>query len=208
MKQLLSYIVIIALLPNPVFAEGQPVFVEKKITKEALKELQKGGFVIYMRHGNSDTAHPDQVPRVDLNDCTTQRPLTETGRQVAAGIGNSIRKLHIPVGEIISSPMCRAKESAQAAFGENFTLDNNLMYTSNMTYLEKLPILQETRILLSKPVPDGSNRVLVSHAPNLMDLVGYFPNPEGAVIIFKPVRKKGFEYIGTIPPQQWQLFLK
>lgn len=206
--KLLSCLWVFSVLLSPAFAEEKPAFQEKAVTVETLKLLRKGGYVLYMRHGNTDTSRPDRAPQVDLNDCSTQRPLTEEGRKVAAQVGEAMRKLKIPVGEIHSSPLCRAKESAQAAFGGNFTVNNNLMYTSNLTDEEKKPITQQTRELLSKPVPEGANRVLVAHAPNLMDLMGYFPKPEATVAIFKPDGSKGFEYIGSIPPAQWQQFLK
>lgn len=207
-KTLLHCLLALGILLTQAFAEEQPTFHEKSVTSGTVKLLRNGGYVLYMRHGNSDTSRPDRVPQVDLNDCSTQRPLTEEGREVAAQVGIAIRKLKIPVGEIYSSPMCRAKESAQAAFGNDITLDNNLMYTSNLTDEEKKPILQKTRELLSKPVTKGVNRVVVAHAPNLMDLMGYFPKPEATVVIFRPHEARGFEYLGSITPDQWQQFLK
>ena len=207
-KTLLNCLLALGVLLTPAFAEEKPAFQEKAVTMETVKLLRNGGYILYMRHGNTDTSRPDRVPKVDLNDCSTQRPLTEEGRKVAAQVGEAIRKLKIPVGEVQSSPMCRAKESAQAAFGEGITIDNNLMYTSNLTDEEKKPIIQQTRALLSKPVPEGTNRVIVAHAPNLMDLMGYFPKPEATVAIFRPGGEKGFEYIGSIPPAQWQQFFK
>ncbi len=207
-KALLNGLLVLGVLLTPVCAEEQPAFQEKVVTMETIKSLRNGGYVIYMRHGNTDTSRPDRTPTVDLNDCSTQRPLTEEGRKVAAQVGGAIRELKIPVSEIYSSPMCRAKESAQAAFGSGIIVDSNLMYTSNLTDAEKKPIIQQTRELLSKPVPEGTNRVLVAHAPNLMDLMGYFPKPEATVAIFKPGGEKRFEYVGSIPPAQWQQFLK
>ena len=206
--KLLSCLWVFSALLSPAFAEEPPAFQEKAVTLETVKMLRSGGYVIYMRHGNTDTSRPDRVPKVDLNDCSTQRPLTEEGRKVAAQVGEAIRKLKIPVGEVHSSPMCRAKESAQAAFGKDITVDDNLMYTSNLTDEEKKPIIQQTRVLLSKAAPEGTNRVVVAHAPNLMDLMGYFPKPEATVAIFRPGGERGFEYLGSIPPAQWQQFLK
>jgi phosphohistidine phosphatase SixA len=196
---------LVALMVFPAIAADPvtpPTFPEHPISTTVLKQLRGGGYVLYMRHGSTDTTRPDRVPSVDLNDCSTQRPLTEEGRQVSAEVGKAIRKAGIPVGEVLSSPLCRAKESAFAAFGRNFTVDNLLMYTANMTSEEKGPVIERTRALLSAPVPTGSNRVLVAHAPNLMDLMGYFPKPEGTVVVFRH-KDAGFEYLGSITPQQW-----
>lgn len=206
MKTIISLFIALATFPLLAAEVAAPAFIEQQVSPALLKQLRSGGYVLYMRHGNTDTSRPDRVPSVDLNDCSTQRPLTEEGRQVAADVGEAIRKARIPVGETFSSPLCRAKESAMAAFGEKYTVDNLLMYTANMTTDEKQPVVARTRALLSAPVAAGSNRVLVAHAPNLMDLMGYFPKPEGTLVIFRPLGD-GFEYLGSIAPQQWKELL-
>lgn len=185
-----------------------PTFEQRAATVETIRQLQKGGFVLYMRHGPTDTSHPDRVPRVDLNDCSTQRPLSEEGLRVSVQVGEAIRQAAIPIGEIQSSPMCRTRETAAATFGKEFIVNEYLMYTSNLTSSEKIPRIANTNRLLSTPVPDGTNLVLVAHAPNLMDVMGYFPKPEGIVVIFRPLGEQGFEYVAGIEPQQWQELLK
>jgi len=184
-----------------------PAFVEKMATPATLNQVRQGGFVLYMRHGNTDNSKPDRVPSVDLKDCSTQRPLTDEGRQLAAQVGKSIRAARIPVAEIHVSPLCRAKESAQAAFGNKFQVNEFLMYTSNLTTEEKKPILETTRGLLSAPVAKSSNRVIVAHAPNMADLIGYFVKPEGTVVVIRPKGDAGFEYIASIPPNLWRELL-
>jgi phosphohistidine phosphatase SixA len=178
-------------------------FEKKLATPATLEQLQAGGFVLYMRHGPTDTSRPDQAPCVDLNDCSTQRPLTKEGRAVAAKVGESIRKASIPIGEVQASPMCRTMQTAKAAFDKAVLVNNNLMYTSNLTSREKLPKVKALRRLLSEHVPLGTNRVLVAHAPNLMDLIGYFVKPEATMIVLRPLGEKGFEYIASVEPQQW-----
>lgn len=178
-------------------------FIEIPATKTTLELLRSGGFTLYMRHGHTDNQRADQAPAVDLNDCATQRPLTEEGRQTATRVGEALRQARIPIGEIHASPLCRAKETTAAAFpASTFTLDPDLMYTANLTDAQKAPILENTRRLLSTPPAPGSNRLLVAHAPNLMDLIGYFPK-EATVVIFRPQGDAGFEYIASIPPGLW-----
>ncbi|MDH5297578.1 MAG: histidine phosphatase family protein, partial [Desulfobulbaceae bacterium] len=139
----------------------------------------------------------------DLSDCSTQRPLTAEGRTVAVQVGEAMRRARIPVGEVLASPMCRTKQTAEAAFGKGYMVDGNLMYTSNLTSREKVPKIATTRRLLSTPVAAGTNRVIVAHAPNLMDVMGYFPKPEAVVVVFRPMGDKGFEYVASIAPGQW-----
>ncbi len=183
-------------------------FVEVFATPQTLQRLRAGGFVLYLRHGNTDNTRADRVPSVDLNDCATQRPLTEEGRQVAARVGEAIRKARIPVAEIRISPLCRVRDTVAIAFpGQAAISDKNLMYTANLTDVQKAPIIANTRHLLSAPVPPGSNRVLVAHAPNLMDLIGYFPR-EATLVVFRPMGAAGFEYVASVAPAQWPELLR
>lgn len=187
-------------------------FAEVPATAATLKALRAGGFVLYLRHGRTDNSRADRMPTVDLDDCGTQRPLIEAGRQASADVGEALRRARIPIGEIHSSPLCRARESAGAAFPRQpVTVDAALMYTANMTDRQKAPILANTRRLLSAPVAPGSNRVVVAHAPNLMDLIGYFPK-ESTLVVFRPRQPAdgdagGFTYIASIPPTRWRQLL-
>ncbi|WP_412479373.1 histidine phosphatase family protein [Azonexus sp. IMCC34839] len=178
-------------------------FAEVLATPDLLKQLRNGGYVLYLRHGQTDNARPDRFPSVDLNDCSTQRPLTEEGRKQMLRVGEAVRKAGIPLGEIRISPLCRVRESTAAAFpASQPSIDNDLMYTANLTSEQKVPILTNTRRLLSEPVPGGRNRLLVAHAPNLMDLIGYFPK-EATLVVFRPLGVAGFDYVASIPPSHW-----
>lgn len=188
-----------AQLPSSVAAR----FTELPATAQNLQELRRGGFVLYLRHGNTDNSRADRVPAVDLDDCTTPRPLTEEGRQAAVRVGEAIRRARIPIGEIRLSPLCRVKDTVAAAFpGQAATIDNRLLYTANLTDSQKAPIIDHTRQLLSAPVAAGTNRLLVAHAPNLMDLIGYFPK-ETTLVVFRPKGEAGFEYVASVAPNRW-----
>jgi phosphohistidine phosphatase SixA len=183
-----------------------PAFAEKLATPALVADVRKGGYVLYMRHGTTDNSRADRAPAVDLNDCSTQRVLNEEGRKLAAAVGRAIAKAKIPVGEVFHSPMCRARESAELAFPAlraSLQPEPYLAYTANLTAEQKKPVLAATRALVSKPVPLGSNRVLVAHAPNMADLMGYFVKPEGTVVVLRPLGEGTFEYLGSIPPDLW-----
>ncbi|MGE5501151.1 MAG: histidine phosphatase family protein [Ignavibacteriales bacterium] len=177
-------------------------------TPDLLDQVRNGGFVLYMRHGRTDSTKPDRYPSVDLNDCSTQRPLTPDGVAMAAEVGQAIRKAGIPLGEIRISPLCRVKDTVAAGFpNQPYIIDNFLIYTANLTDDEKVPILANTRRQLSEPVEVGRNRLLIAHAPNLMDLMGYFP-AEGTLVIFRPKGAGAFDYLGSIPPSLWPSLLR
>lgn len=197
------FILLFNLLPSHA-AELQ----EKNLTLELLEQMRQGGYVLYIRHGKTDSSIPDQVP-VNLNDCASQRPLTEAGYQQMVSVGENIRTLGLPVGDILVSPFCRTRASADAAFGENtWQQENLLMYTAAMTQAEKDPVVVRTRELVSLPVQTpGKNRVLLAHGPNLAEIMSYFP-PEGTLVIIKPLGDAGFEYQASIRPEHWAELLK
>ena len=189
----------------------EPAFTEKMATPALLTELRKGGFVLYLRHGTTDNSRPDRVPSVDLNDCSTQRVLNDEGRKLAAAVGQYIVRARIPVGEVFHSPLCRARESAELAFPAmhgKLQPELYLAYTANLTAEEKKPVLLATRKLVSTPVASGTNRVLVAHAPNMADLMGYFVKPEGTMVVLRPLGDDKFEYIASIPPSLWAGLVK
>jgi phosphohistidine phosphatase SixA len=189
--------------PGASAAPASADFVERALTPAVLARLRAGGLVLYLRHGLTDNRIPDRQPAVDLADCGTQRPLTAEGRQQFVTLGAALRRLGVPVGAVHSSPMCRALESARAAFGEAVQVERDLMASSNQTAAQKRPILARTRALLSAPVPAGTNRVVVAHAPNLADLMGYFP-AEATLVVFEPRGDVGFNYLASVPVAQWR----
>lgn len=172
---------------------------------EHLRLLRQGGLVLYMRHGPSDARRPDQVP-VQLNDCSTQRPLTETGRRQLDDIARHIARLKVPYQGVISSPFCRVEESARRVFGGPVLVDALLRYTAAMPDHEKRPAIERTRYWLSLPVLEkGLNRIVVAHGPNLAEIMNYLP-PEGTLLIFRPLGPQaspGFEYLASVTPEQW-----
>ena len=195
--------------PAAVVPSASLKFTEILATPQTLLQLQSGGYTLYLRHGPTNNAVADRVPKVDLNDCSTQRPLTEAGRQLMAGVGNAMRQARIPIGEFKVSPMCRARDSAAAAFPQlSPVVDPLLMYVANFTAEDKAPIVANTRRLLSMPVTGSVNRLVLAHAPNIMELLGYFPK-EGTLVILRPKGEQaGFDYVASVPPAAWPALLK
>lgn len=192
-------------------AAGQDsAFQEKLADANLLAQIRQGGFVLYLRHAATDSSRADRAPQVDLNDCSTQRLLSDAGRKQARELGLTLQRAQIPVGAVIHSPLCRARESAQLTFAaqpELLRSEPLLAYTANLTSEEKKPVIAATRALISTPVPAGTNRVIVAHAPNLADLMGYFVKPEGTMVVLRPLGQSRFEYLGSIPPSHWDNLL-
>ncbi len=177
---------------------------------EHVAMLRQGGLVIYMRHGATDARFPDRIP-VQLDDCGSQRPLTDAGRAQLDQIGRHFARLRVPYAPPISSPFCRAVESARRVFGEPVEIDIALRYTAAMPEAEKAPAVERTRYWVSRQVDEaGKNRVVVAHGPNVAEIMDYLP-PEGTLIIFRPLGEGpggGFQYLASIEPAHWPALLR
>ena len=56
-------------------------------------------------------------PGFRLDDCATQRNLSDDGRAHARRIGERFRAERIPIARVYTSPWCRCRETAMLAFG-------------------------------------------------------------------------------------------
>lgn len=181
---------------------GPAEFTERQATPELLRQLRAGGYVLYLRHGLTESNRSDPWPLGDPKDCSAQRALSAAGRAQMVRIGLALRERRIPLGEILTSPLCRTRESAAAvALHQRVLVEPRLAYVGNMTSAEKEPNIRRTRELLMQAVPAGSNRLIVGHGPNLMDLIGYFP-AEGTLVIFQPA-PDGPRYLGSVAADAW-----
>jgi len=78
--------------------------------------LRRGGLVLLKRHGatGADLGDP---PGYRLDDCATQRNLSEQGRAQARQMGERLRREKVPIARVYTSPWCRCRETATLAFG-------------------------------------------------------------------------------------------
>jgi broad specificity phosphatase PhoE len=98
------------LLAAPVHANDEPWVL-----------LREGGYVVLLRHAVTTPGVGDP-PDMRLEDCGTQRNLSEEGRAQARRIGESFREFRVPVERVLSSEWCRCIETAALAFGDGVEL--------------------------------------------------------------------------------------
>ena len=84
---------------------------------ELLARLREGGFVLYLRHTSTDFSQNDSRMQ-SYEDCANQRNLTDRGREEARVLGEHLKRLKIPIGEVLASPFCRTMYTARLAFGK------------------------------------------------------------------------------------------
>jgi phosphohistidine phosphatase SixA len=177
-------------------AVDEPETVRPLVGAELVDALRDGGHVLYLRHTRTPEDGTDQPG--SLGDCSRQRLLDDAGRADARALGEAVRSLEVPVGDVLASPMCRTVETAELAFGRATTTDA-LLTPEPDTRGRTTSALRQ---LLSGEPDDGENTVLVGHLPNLRLLSTASPE-EGGTVVFRP-DGEGFVLVGSVPPQGWQ----
>jgi phosphohistidine phosphatase SixA len=149
--------------------------------------MQDGGKVIYIRHAITD---PKQVDTGRLGDRAGQRNLTPAGQEQARALGRAFVTLRIPRGEILASPVFRARDTAELAFGtESVTVTRDLVADEYAGGNVRAMVAATSRLLRTLP-PPGDNRILIGHRTPLEMATGQkFPDtmlPEGGMAVFHP----------------------
>jgi broad specificity phosphatase PhoE len=82
----------------------------------AWRRLRGGGLVVLMRHASTQPGLGDPA-HFRIGDCATQRNLSSAGIDEARRVGERFRAEDVPVGPVYTSPWCRCRDTALAAFG-------------------------------------------------------------------------------------------
>ena len=88
--------------------------VKADLDQNLIKEFQQGGKLIFIRHAYAPGSGDPK--NFNLNDCSTQRNLNDSGREQSKNIGNFFSKHNIKIYKVYSSEWCRCKETAFIAF--------------------------------------------------------------------------------------------
>lgn len=156
---------------------GGPVVIEtasaETLSGAALVEaLQRGGYVLVMRHASSPRAAPDKSV-ANADNVAGERQLDEAGRTTARGMGAAIKKLRLPIGTVLSSPTYRALETVRMADlgraktapelgdgGQGMTADAG---GARSDWLKKK---------VAERPGSGSDTLIVTHMPNIVGAFG------------------------------------
>jgi phosphohistidine phosphatase SixA len=164
--------------------------------------LQRGGYVIVMRHTSSPREAPDKQA-ANADNVRVERQLDEAGRTTATAMGKALRDLRIPVGDVLASPTYRALETVKYA-----QLGNARTYPELGDNGQSMQGGTEAQAAwLRKRVtqfPSGSNTILVTHFPNIRDA---FPQAsgvdDGEALVFGSDGKGGAALLARIKIEQW-----
>jgi broad specificity phosphatase PhoE len=141
--------------------------------------LGKGGQVVLIRHAITTPGTGDP-PGMQLDDCSTQRNLTDAGRADARRIGEAFGARGIRVDRVLSSPWCRCLETARLAFAtaEPWQPLGNLFGRTENRDAQ----VREMRAVVGAP-RNGGNLVLVSHGSTIQALTGVYLGTAEMVVV-------------------------
>ena len=172
---------------------------------DLLGALQAGGHVIYFRHAQTERDYADQAdPNMDLNDCETQRKLSDVGIQQSKDIGAAFTEKEIPVGDVITSEYCRAWQTADLAFGRHEKNPKlNFLPFEDYTEAQVEEMQNNVMPLLTAAPESGQNTVIVGHDDIFEAATGIYPAPQGLAYVLTPDGAGGFELVANLLPEEW-----
>jgi len=197
----LSLVLLSALaLPGMLLAQAKSPDTVRDL-QALMSALQKGGYVIYLRHAATEHTRIDS-DRENLSTCERQRNLSAEGREQARTIGKAFTAFGIKVTQVLTSPYCRCIDTGRLAFGEA-TVEEALGFAISKDAAETKRLAAVLRKLLGTQPPAGANIVLVSHSANLKEATGIWPKSEGDAHIFQPHADGEFVHIGKVLVEEW-----
>jgi phosphohistidine phosphatase SixA len=157
--------------------------------------LKQGGQVALIRHAVTDPGIGDP-PGFKLDDCRTQRNLSDAGRAEAQRLGKSLRDHGVPVARVLASPWCRTRETARIAFGREADVEPAL---SNLFEFGENRERQFAafRTLVANAPTEG-NLVMVTHGSTTLAFTGVSPATAEMVIV-TPEGGGRFRVAGRVP---------
>ena len=169
--KILNYLVIIFICINP--------SVKADSKKTLIDELQKGGKLIFIRHayapGGGD---PDNF---DINDCTTQRNLSDSGRIQSQKIGNFFEENNILIEKVYSSEWCRCKETASIAFKKYETKNFlNSFFSAKFANNRRKQVANFKKFISNWD--EDQNLIFITHYVVIAEILNY-PASSGEIVV-------------------------
>lgn len=140
--------------------------------------LRDGEHVVLLRHANAPGAV--DPADFDIEKCSTQRNLSERGKQQARKIGALFAARAAPTERVLTSRYCRTKETARLAFGdaEEFAPLDPPPADEEVRKEQLEAVLREVR-----DYSGSGNLVLVTHLETIQALTGQSAREGEAVIV-------------------------
>ena len=137
---------------------------------DQLQGTNPKGYVLLMRHALAPGVGDPENFRLD--DCSTQRNLSEEGRQDAREIGQWLQRREVKIFRVESSRWCRAKETAELLDIGPVRLNKNF----DSLFQDSDPLSDPQTAIIKKRIIDHRKKqgllVLVGHFVNIQAITG------------------------------------
>lgn len=170
-----------------------------------IESLRAGGYVLYFRHAQTDWTQSDRSKDTGWSSCapTRMRQLSAAGRETARKVGEALRQLRIPVGQVLASEFCRTQETARLLGLGDVTVTPALINDTHAEHAGGTAALRDAaKRLMATPPPKGTNTVLVAHG-NVFMLVSDRRPVEAGAAVLRPDGRGGFEVVTHVEPDEW-----
>lgn len=194
-----------AFLLWPVLMTVNPAHGDALAGKDLVAALHAGGYVILMRHANSPRSAPDAA-QADADNVQHERQLDAEGRSSARDMGDALRRLQIPIGQVLSSPTYRALETIKfARMGQPTTFEQ--LGDSGQSMMADNSGARANWLMAKsaeRPAP-GKNTVIVTHFPNIKEA---YPESaaglaDGEALILQPDGRGGAQVVARVKMDEW-----
>jgi len=175
---------------------GQSAMANEEAIWDKLQGTNPKGYVLLLRHTIAPgVGDPENFK---LNDCSTQRNLSQVGRDDAKAVGDWLKRRDIKISRVESSRWCRAKETAQLLGIGRVRLNANL--DSLFESADPAKAIQTVRV--KKQIVDWRNKsgllVLVGHFVNIGAVAGVGVG-SGEGVLVKADSKGKIVVVGLTP---------
>ena len=200
-----SRVSVLALLITTCLARATIVHAAELKDSALLATLRHGGCVILMRHASAPNARPTARTAAPGNS-NLERQLDDEGLADARAMGAALKGLRIPIGEVMSSPTFRARETiAAAGLGSPKVIEQLGDAGHSMSRSAVAAWSDWLRHAVARRPPAGSDALLVTQMPNISDAYGRAASPlkAGGALIFRPDGHGGARLLGTMQIRDW-----
>ena len=174
----------------------QPSYASELLIWDKLSASSAKGYVLLLRHSLAPgVGDPENFK---LGDCSTQRNLSQEGRDDAAEIGAWIKRQKVKIYRVESSRWCRARQTAKLLDIGKVKLNKNLDSLFRESNLESHPKTLKTKEQILNHRNKSGLLVLVGHYVNIAALVGVGVD-SGEGLIVKANKNSVIKVLGATP---------
>lgn len=176
-----------------------------------VSSIRSGGYMIVFRHGATDDSQKDVHP-FKFDDMSAQRQLSDKGRSLARELGDALKRLGVPIGEVYTSRLNRAVETGKLLSGKDVSpvdelTDSGAGSSSAMANPDgkNAKAGRAVRDLVNAPPKAGVNNLAVTHKTNVADAFGkeFADIREGEALVYKTSASGPAVLIARVQASEW-----